>query len=152
MTLPEQLGWLLLLAVPVACVAWTVTHEELFREPREWLAAKSKAASSWPARKLFYMPTCEYCLSHYIALVAVLGTGFHLLLSDWRGSVLAIFGVVWVANIYMSAFVRLRLEIKIERTEAEILKARTDDSQAIESRHPQAAKVRVLSVPNRDAH
>ncbi len=152
MTLIEQLGWLLLLAVPVACVAWTVTHEELFREPREWLTAKSRNARSWPARKLFYMPTCEYCLSHYIALVAVLGTGFHLLLSDWRGSVLAIFGVVWVANIYMSAFVRLRLEIKIERTEAEKLEARTNASEAVGSRHPRDANVRVLSVPKRDAH
>lgn len=25
-----QFAWLLVLAIPVACVAWTVTHEEVF--------------------------------------------------------------------------------------------------------------------------
>lgn len=32
----EQLLKLLILAIPVACIAWTVTHEEIFREPREF--------------------------------------------------------------------------------------------------------------------
>src|SRR6478609_7908745 len=29
-----QVAWLLILAIPISCVAWTVTHEEVFREPR----------------------------------------------------------------------------------------------------------------------
>ena len=35
-------GLLLVLALPVACVSWTVTHEEIVREPREWLAQRSR--------------------------------------------------------------------------------------------------------------
>ena len=31
-----QLTWLFVLALPVASIAWTITHEEIFREPREW--------------------------------------------------------------------------------------------------------------------
>lgn len=33
-SLAIQFGWLLILSVPLACIAWTVTHEEIFREPR----------------------------------------------------------------------------------------------------------------------
>ena len=29
MSLGTQIVWLLVLAVPVACIAWTVTHEEV---------------------------------------------------------------------------------------------------------------------------
>ena len=37
-----QLFWLFILALPVACVAWTVTHEEVFREPREYCERRSR--------------------------------------------------------------------------------------------------------------
>lgn len=147
MSLLEQFGWLAFLAMPVACVAWTVTHEELFREPREWLVARSKSARRWYLRKLFYMPTCEYCFSHYVALLAVLGTGFHLLLPDWRGSVLAIFAVVWIANLYLSVLVRLRLEIKVERSTAELLETKDAEAEPDASRHARSIAVRRLSVP-----
>ena len=33
---PRQVAWLFLLAVPIAGVAWTVTLEEVFREPRDY--------------------------------------------------------------------------------------------------------------------
>jgi len=33
--LAQQIVWLFVLAIPVACVAWTVTHEDVFREPRD---------------------------------------------------------------------------------------------------------------------
>ena len=42
MELTQQVVTLLLLALPVACIAWTVTHEEIFREPREYCVKKSK--------------------------------------------------------------------------------------------------------------
>ena len=35
MTIGLQVIYLFVLAIPVACIAWTVTHEEVFREPRE---------------------------------------------------------------------------------------------------------------------
>ena len=112
-----QLLWLFVLAVPVACVAWTVTHEEVFREPREYCERKSRSCRTVAQRKFFYLFTCEYCFSHYVAACAVYATGFRLLLPGLRGAVLAWFSLVWVANVYMSLFGRLRLDIKRERVE-----------------------------------
>jgi hypothetical protein len=37
-----------------------------------------------------------------------------MLYSGWRGFVIAEFALVWVANVYMGAYNRLRLEIKAE--------------------------------------
>jgi hypothetical protein len=111
---------LFVLAIPIACVSWTVTKEEVFREPRDWCAARSRRASSAIERKFFYLFTCEYCFSHYVTIAALAVTRFHLVYPDWRGYVAAGFSLVWVANVYMSLFGRLRLEIKHERTEIEM--------------------------------
>ncbi|MDP9122720.1 MAG: hypothetical protein M3O15_15345 [Acidobacteriota bacterium] len=113
-----QLVWLLVLAVPIACVAWTVTHEELFREPRELCLTKSREARRLLIRKVFYVFTCEYCFSHWVTLFFLILTRFHLLLDDWRGYLIAFFALVAVANVYMSSFGRLRQEVKSERLEA----------------------------------
>jgi hypothetical protein len=112
-----QMLWLFVLAAPVACVAWTVTHEEVFKEVREWCLDRSEKSRRWYQRKFFYLFTCEYCFSHYVAGGAVLLTGYRLLLPDWRGALLAWFTLVWVANVYISLFGRLRLDIKRERVE-----------------------------------
>ena len=108
---------LFIIAIPVACVAWTVTHEEIFREPREWCATRSKSARSIWARKFYYVFTCEYCFSHYVALFFLAITGYQLLLDGWRGYLIGWFSVVWIANMYMSLFGRLRLDIKYENVE-----------------------------------
>jgi hypothetical protein len=113
--LGEQTAWLFLLAIPIACVAWTVTHEEIFREPREVCVERSQKRGRLLERKFFYVFTCEYCFSHYVALGFIALTGFRLLLQDWRGFVLAWFALVWVANVYMGVFGRLRLDIKSQR-------------------------------------
>lgn len=113
-----QIVWLLLLAIPIACVAWTVTHEEVFREPREYCAERSKTARSLLARKLFYLFTCEYCFSHYVTIFFLIVTRYRLLLDDWRGYLIAFFALVAVANVYMSSFGRLRQEVKSEKLEA----------------------------------
>ena len=120
MPLAAQAFWLFILAVPIASVAWTITHEEVFREARDYCEKCSKECSNLVKRKFFYVFTCEYCLSHWISLFFVLLTGFRLLLPDWRGLLIAVFALVWVANIYMSIFGRLRLGIKAERAEIEI--------------------------------
>jgi hypothetical protein len=112
-----QLLWLFVLAAPIACVAWTVTHEEVFSEVHEWCAHKSTNSRQLLQRKFFYLFTCEYCFSHYVAAAVVLVTGYRLLIPDWRGAILAWFTLVWVANIYMSLFGRLRLDIKREHVE-----------------------------------
>jgi len=113
-----QVIWLLVLAVPVACIAWTVTHEEVFREPREWAQRQCDAGRSFLFRKFCYVFTCEYCFSHYVAIAFIALTQFRLLLNDWRGYVISLFALVWVANAYMSAFQRLRVDIRKERAEA----------------------------------
>lgn len=110
----HQFAMLLLLAVPVACVAWTVTHEEVFREPREYCKTRCQDGRTIVVRKFFYLFTCEYCFSHYVALLALWMTHFHLLFAGWRGYVFAWFAIVWIANVYMSFFNRLRLDIKHE--------------------------------------
>jgi hypothetical protein len=114
----QQLVWLVVLAIPIACVAWTVTHEEIFREPREYCAERSRGARSLAVRKFFYLFTCEYCFSHYVTILFLFITRYHLLLDDWRGYLLAFFAVVAVANVYMSSFARLRQEVKSEKLEA----------------------------------
>lgn len=121
MPLDVQLTWLFVLAVPVACVAWTVTHEELFAELRLFCEKKSDTCKTFVQRKFFYLFTCEYCFSHYVAAAVVGVAGFRLLLPDWRGFVLAWFSVVWVANVYMSLFGRLRLDIKHQRVETAVV-------------------------------
>ncbi len=118
--LTTQGFWLLVLALPIASVAWTITHEEIFREPREWAEGRSRTAASLLARKFYYVCTCEYCFSHYVAAAFVALTGFHLLLDDWRGSLIAWFAVVAVANLYMSFYGRLRVDIKSEGLEAKV--------------------------------
>jgi len=115
-----QMLWLFVLAAPVACVAWTVTHEDVFEEVRKWCVRKSEKSRSWYVRKFFYLFTCEYCFSHYVAGAVVLLTGYRLLIPDWRGALLAWFTLVWVANVYMSLFGRLRLDIKRERVEIKV--------------------------------
>ena len=115
-----QILELFLLAIPVACVAWTVTHEEVFREPREYCVRRSQNCRRWYERKFFYLFTCEYCFSHYIAAAFLIIARFKLLYPDWRGYLLAFFSLVWIANQYMSVYNRLRLDIKTERLEGEI--------------------------------
>jgi hypothetical protein len=117
LTIGLQLGWLLILSIPVACVAWTVTHEEVFREPRDFCQEQSKQAPSLTRRKFFYLFTCEYCFSHYVAAFFLIVTRFKLLYPDWRGYLIALFALVWVANQYMSIYNHLRLDIKHEQVE-----------------------------------
>jgi hypothetical protein len=110
----RQTATLLLLAVPIACAAWTVTHEEVFREPREFCKDKAENSRQIFKRKFFYLFTCEYCFSHYVSALAVWVFGFQLLYEGWRGYIVGWFALVWIANVYMSLFNRLRLDIKHE--------------------------------------
>jgi len=109
------------MAIPIACVAWTVTHEEVFREPREYCVNCSKNSRTLLRRKFFYLFTCEYCFSHYVTAVFLALSNFQLLLSGWRGYVIAGFALVFMANFYMSIFALLRQAIKKEKVEIEVL-------------------------------
>ena len=129
MSLGIQVAWLLILALPIACVAWTVTHEEAFREPREYCVRRSENARSLLGRKTFYLLTCEYCFSHYVTVVFLVITRYKLLFQDWRGYIIAGFALVWVANQYMSVFGRLRLDIKRERVEIKQVQKEVEEKQ-----------------------
>ena len=112
-----QLFWLFIIAIPIACISWTLTHEELFREFKAWCTENSESHPKLTVRKFFYMLTCEFCFSHYVTLAFLLITRFKLLFDDWRGYIISGFALVWVANVYMSFFARIRLDVKRERVE-----------------------------------
>lgn len=119
MALSTQIAWLFILAIPIACIAWTITHEEVFREPREYCVKRSQEGKTIATRKFFYLFTCEYCFSHYVTALMLLITNYQLLFNDWRGYIIAGFALVFVANIYMSLFALIRIDLKKERIEAE---------------------------------
>lgn len=120
MTLSQQTAFLFLLAIPIACIAWTITHEEVFKEPREYCIKKSRSCKSLLQRKFFYLFTCEYCFSHYVTLFFVVIANYTLLFDDWRGYLIGGFALVWIANIYMSLFALLRVGMKEKKMEADI--------------------------------
>ncbi len=122
MSIVLQTAWLFLLAIPIACVAWTVTNEEVFREPREYCVNRYKNGKTILERKFFYLFTCEYCFSHYVTVLFLFLTNYKLLMNDWRGYIIAGFALVWIANAYISMFSFLRQDIKKEKTEIECMK------------------------------
>ena len=124
-----QIAWLLILAIPVACVSWTVTHEEILRDLRDYCLRRSQRSRTFIARKCFFVFTCEYCFSHYVAIAFIALARLKLLLPDWRGYVISLFAVVFVANLYMSLFGRLRLEIRKEREEISELEEQRENRE-----------------------
>jgi hypothetical protein len=132
MIVDTPIYWLFILALPIACVAWTVTHEEVFKEPREFCVKRSKECRSLWQRKFFYLFTCEYCFSHYVTIALLLLTQYKLYLDDWRGYILAGFALVWIANIYMSLYNIIRIDLKkgkiiAQKEEESIALDRSDD-------------------------
>ena len=126
-TLSEQIIMLFILAIPVACIAWTVTHEEVFREPREFCINKSKSCGSLWKRKFYYLFTCHYCFSHYVVITILLITGYQLIYDDWRGYLISGFSLVWIANVYMSIYAFLRYGMKHQKMEANIKEVELDE-------------------------
>lgn len=116
MPLGTQVALLFLLAIPVACISWTVTHEEVFREPRRYCLRRSRNGKTLAERKFFYLFTCEYCFSHYVTILVLVITNFHMIFNDWRGYFISGFSLVWIANVYMSLYVMIRTDIKKDKT------------------------------------
>jgi len=114
MDLTTQIIWLFILAIPIACIAWTVTHEEVFKEPREFCVKQSETSKTIARRKFFYLFTCEYCFSHYVTLFMLFITRYKLLMENWSGYLIAGFALVWIANFYMSLYAFIRIDIKKE--------------------------------------
>jgi len=129
--LHQQIAWLFLLALPIACIAWTVTHEEIFKEPRDFCIRKSKTSKTIAQRKFFYLFTCEYCFSHYITFLFLFITKYHLLFMDWRGYLIGGFALIWIANIYMSLFGLIRVGMKREKMDADIEEIKLKKAKAV---------------------
>ncbi len=106
-----------MLAIPIASIAWTVTHEEIFREPREYCARQSEDNQLYLCRKFYFLFTCEFCFSHYVTILFLFITRYKLLFDDWRGYLIGGFALVWIANQYMSIYASLRLDIRKDRIE-----------------------------------
>ena len=121
MAIHNEIAALFVLAILVACIAWTFTHEEIFSEIKNYCVKCSKDCKSVFKRKFFYLFTCEYCFSHYITILMLIITKYHLLYDDWKGYLVGGFSLVWIANIYMSIYARIRVNLKKERIEAEII-------------------------------
>ncbi|HXB62656.1 MAG TPA: hypothetical protein VNU94_07405 [Acidobacteriaceae bacterium] len=130
MSISLQVLTLFILALPIASVAWTITHEEVVREFRDLCLAKSKTCRRIYERKFFYLFTCEYCFSHYVTAIFLLITRYKLLYPDWRGYLIAGFSLVWVANVYMGLFARIRLDIRKERAEITVEECAVAESLA----------------------
>lgn len=118
-TMEVPIYYLFIMALPVACIAWTVTKEEIFREAREFCVNRSKNCDQLVKRKFFYVFTCEYCFSHYVTAILLFITKFTLLYPDWRGYIISFFSIVWVANIYMSLYNIIRIDLKKEKIKAQ---------------------------------
>src|SRR5262245_3506825 len=150
-SMTEQVFALLVLALPVASIAWTVTHEELLQEFRDFCTARSKSGGV-VTRKFFYVFTCEYCFSQYVVLVTLAATGYRLLWPDWRGVVVAGFALVWLANLYMSLFGRLRLDIKHERGISPPTSRRSRSRRPGLVRHVRPARRAFAGPPESEKH
>lgn len=111
----HQILWLFILAIPIACISWTVTHEEVFREVRDKFVAKSIRGKTLFIRKFYYLLTCEYCFSHYVTIFFLIVTRYTLMFDGWRGYLIAGFALVWVANVYMSLYGFIRIDLKKEK-------------------------------------
>lgn len=98
---------------------------------------KPEAAPNIWQRKFFYLFTCEYCFSHYVAAIFLIITRFKLLYPDWRGCLVSLFALVWLSNVYMGAFAHLNLDIHHERLE--IKSKHLDLESKAEDRHSNRA-------------
>jgi len=61
-------------------------------------------------------------------------TRYTQLFDDWRGYLIAGFSLVWLANVYMSFFGRLRLEISEHRLEVAAAESRERDDTGMSRR------------------
>ena len=129
MSLAVQIIWLFVLAIPIASIAWTMTHEEIFQEPRSYCVRQSESNPRFFLRKLFFVFTCEYCFSHYVTLFFLWLTRYKLLFDDWRGYLIGGFALVWVANQYMSLYGHLRLDIRKERVEIKHVEQKVEQKE-----------------------
>lgn len=113
-------------AAVVAILVRAFTHEEIAKEIRDRLVGYCRdEGCPFFLRKLAYMPTCEFCLSFWVTVLLVLAVfRYRLVYDDWRGYFVSTFVIMAVANVYMSAFNLLRIDLRKERAVAEAVERR----------------------------
>ena len=136
----------LVLAVPIACLVWTFTQEEIFREFRDTLKTYQREhGDSFWRKKLAYLPTCPYCFSHYVTIVFLGLFRFRMLVSDWRGYVVSLFTLVLIANVYITAYNMLRAALRASKAIADRAEAHADEARRL-SKPMEAWKPRDMAV------
>ena len=68
-------------------------------------------------------------------------TRFKLLYNDWRGYLVSLFALVWVANVYMNIYARVRLDIKRERVEIAVQEKTMNENEVVPA-HPDGGRTR----------
>ena len=86
-------------------------------------STKSEQSGSLFCRKFFYLFTCEYCFSHWVAALFLIITRYKLLYADWRGYLIALFALVYVSNFYIGLFGHVKLEVRKSRAEIKAIEA-----------------------------
>lgn len=120
------------IAGAVAMVAWTQAKEELTREEREWFERMSREGRSAVVRKICYMPTCEFCFSFWVTVLALIVFRHRVAYDDWRGVILALFATWGIANIYMTGYSRFRVEIRKDQIEIKKEEAKIENGEPAE--------------------
>lgn len=113
-----------ILAAVIACISWSVTQEEIFREFRKFCNNCRENCTHIVGKKFWYLPTCHYCFSHYVTLFMVYAFDFKLVYNNWTGYIPAFFALVWIANVYMTLYAILRQHLKSQTAKAKIINER----------------------------
>ena len=92
-------------------------------------SARVRAIPALLCRKFFFLFTCEFCFSHYVAALFLVLTHYKLLFNDWRGYLIALFALVWIANQYMSVYAHLRLDIRKDRAEIKHVEKKVEEME-----------------------
>ena len=79
--------------------------------------------------QIFLPFTCEFCFSHYVTAFFLFITHYKLLYNDWRGYLVALFALVWIANQYMSIYAHLRLDIRKDRVEIKHVEKKVEEME-----------------------
>ena len=101
------------LAGMVSVIVWTQVKSEIAREIREAFEgiAADPETPYW-ARKIAYMPTCEFCFSFWVTLVVTLVFSPVL----YGSMILAHFCIWALANVYMTMYSICRVGLKCLRS------------------------------------
>src|SRR5437868_5249614 len=84
MSLGTQVVWLFVMALAVASVAGTVTHEEVFRERREYGAKQGRKPPILPRRRSSYCLPCNSVFGPSVAAFFLRFPGTKFFFKTWR--------------------------------------------------------------------